>query len=279
MVEVLGVAMGSGGDLSALESESLDIQMHRAERLVEMGYSAEYLDELYTCKKCRDSGYVMGKMCSCLKELYDTEVAKSLSSLIKVGNECFESFDLRYYDDTISPRTGVSPRRCMETVFATCRAYADRFSPGSINLLLRGGPGLGKTFLSACIARVVAEKGFSVVYESSGHAFEAFEEKKFSRFDDTQAELRVSRMLTCDLMILDDLGTEMPGAFATSALYYLLNTRIGENRSTIISTNLSEDELRRRYSAQIASRIEGEFHNLEFSGRDIRAIKKERGLK
>jgi len=278
MVEVFGCAMGGGKDIHALEQESLDIQMRRAETLVSMGYPDNYLEEIVSCPHCRDSGYVMGKMCSCLKELYEKEAAKSLSDLMLMGDECFCSFDLSYYDDTVNPATGVSPRRCMMMVGAACQTYAEHFAPGSMNLLLRGGPGLGKTYLSACIARVVSEKGYSVVYESAGDAFEAFEEKRFSRYDDCDGALKVENMLKCDLLILDDLGTEMPGGFAGAALYSILNKRLSSGGSMIISTNLTSEELHRRYTPQIVSRLEGEFETLEFCGRDIRAIKKERGI-
>ena len=276
MVELFGAAMGSGGDVAALERESLDIQAKRAETLTALGYPSDYLDEIVCCEKCRDSGYVMGHMCSCLRELYEREVAQSLSSLMLMGDESFERFDLTYYDDTVNPRTRVSPRMCMETVLRACRTYAESFRPGSMNLLLRGGPGLGKTFLSACIARVVSEKGCSVVYQTAGDAVEAFEEKRFSRLDGGEAAGTVERMLSCDLLILDDLGTELPGGVVAAALYSLINHRLTAKKSMIISTNLSEEELRRRYTPQIASRIEGEFEELEFAGSDIRAIKKER---
>ena len=278
MVELFGSAMGSGKDVHELERESLELQERRSQLLTAMGYSANYLDEIVRCPVCRDSGYVMGKMCDCLKAEYDRAAARQLSDLVMMSGERFENFDLSYYDDGINACTGISPRKCMTMVLATCMTYAQHFAPGSINLLLRGGPGLGKTYLSACIARVVSEKGFSVVYESAGDAFEAFEEKRFSRLDDGDAAAKVDRMLTADLLILDDLGTEMPGNLANAALYSLLNKRISAGKSTIISTNLSEDELHRRYTPQIASRIEGEFEPLEFCGRDIRAIKKERGM-
>ena len=278
MVELFGCAMGGGKDVHLLEQESLDIQMRRAETLVYLGYSADYLDEIVSCEKCRDSGYVMGKMCSCLKELYDKEAANSLSDLMLMGDECFCSFDLGYYDDTVNPVTGVSPRRCMAMVAQTCRTYAEHFAPGSMNLLLRGAPGLGKTFLSACMARVISEKGYSVVYESAGDAFEAFEEKRFSRYEDSEAERKVQNMLQSDLLILDDLGTEVPGGMANAAFYSILNKRLASGGSMIISTNLSPEELKRRYTPQIVSRLEGEFEALEFCGRDIRAIKKERGV-
>ena len=145
---------------------------------------------------------------------------------------------------------------------------------------LKYGPGLGKTFLSACIARVVAERGFSVAYESASAALGAFEAQRFSR-DTAEGESAASRVreyLGCDLMILDDLGTEMVTSFSVSALYQLVNTRLGAGRQTIISTNAGFDELARKYGPQIMSRLEGEYLLLPFSGRDIRLLRKERGI-
>ena len=163
----------------------------------------------------------------------------------------------------------------MAVVFAGCRKFADRFPDVSSNLLLRGGTGLGKTYLSACIARVVAEKGYSVCYDSASTALEAFERQKFSRNPEEAeaASVRVKRMLSCDLMILDDLGTEMVTPMSVSALYTLINTRLNEHRRTIISTNCSDEELSRRYTPQICSRIQGEFLELPFYGTDIRRLR------
>lgn len=164
-------------------------------------------------------------------------------------------------------------------VCETCREYARNFGPGSPNLIFMGGPGLGKTYLSACIARAVAEAGFSVAYESAAAALGAFETQRFSRENEegAQAASRVREYLGCDLMILDDLGTEMVTSFSVSALYQLVNTRLNEGRSTIISTNCGFEELRRKYGPQICSRLEGEYLLLSFSGRDIRLLRKERG--
>ena len=152
------------------------------------------------------------------------------------------------------------------------RKFADNFPNVSSNLLFQGGPGLGKTFLSACIARVVAEKGCSVCYDSAVSALEAFEKQKFSRDPDEAdaASARVRRMLDCDLMILDDLGTEMVTPMSVSALYTLINSRLAAGRRIIISTNCTDEELARRYTPQIYSRIAGEFVRLPFAGRDIR---------
>jgi DNA replication protein DnaC len=284
MAEVIRLTLKKGGDVGQavenIKNKSLELQARRAELLVENGWPIDYLDDIYSCKKCRDTGYVAGKICDCLKELYDQEVAKSLSCLLKLGQQSFETFDLGYYDDTADPVTGISPREYMETVYRHCLEYAQTFERRTESLLLRGGTGLGKTFLSACIARVVSAKGFSVVYDTAVSALGAFEAQKFARTPEEaeEAEFRVRQMLDCDLMILDDLGTEMVTSFSSSALYTLINTRILNNRKTVINTNLSSEELRRRYSPQICSRLEGEFWNLEFVGRDIRAIKKERGL-
>ena len=166
----------------------------------------------------------------------------------------------------------------MERVFQICRTFAQTFRPGTMNLLLQGGTGLGKTYLSACIARVVAGAGYAVAYETAASALDAFECAKFQRSsaDGEAAAQRVEQYLGCDLMILDDLGTEMITAYSTSALYTLINTRLTRKKATIISTNCSNEELQKKYTPQILSRIEGEYQTLPFVGRDIRQIKKER---
>ena len=199
---------------------------------------------------------------------------RSLGTLLQHGDESFERFDLNYYD--AAPAGGVSPRETMTMVFEACRKFADNFPAVSANLLFQGGTGLGKTYLSACIARVVAGKGFSVCYDSAAAALEAFEVQKFSRDQEAgeAASARVRRMLGCDLMILDDLGTEMISSISLSALYTLLNTRLVNGKKIIIITNCSDEELLKKYTPQICSRIKGEFLRLPFVGRDIRLIRK-----
>ena len=260
--------------LAALEKDNLDIQMRRAELLVENGWPVEYLDDIYSCPKCRDSGVYEGGVCSCLEKLYNKELTKELGTLLQHGDESFERFDLNYYD--AAPVGGVSPRETMTMVLGACRKFADNFPAVSANLLFQGGTGLGKTYLSACIARVVAAKGYSVCYDSAAAALEAFEVQKFSRDPEASeaANARVRRMLDCDLMILDDLGTEMVSSISTSALYTLLNTRLVNGKKIIISTNCSDEELQKKYTPQIYSRIKGEFLRLPFVGRDIRLIRK-----
>ena len=169
----------------------------------------------------------------------------------------------------------------MSYALEICREYSSKFGPTSGNLLFSGNTGLGKTFLSASIAKVVSEKGFSVVYDTAVSVMEAFELQKFDRSGDGSAEIasRVRRYMDCDLLILDDLGTEMTTNFTQSALYTLVNGRLLRDKKTIITTNLGEAEMRKRYTPQIVSRLEGEYLPLGFAGKDIRAIKHERGLK
>lgn len=281
MSEVVESALGGRGrSMEEIMAESLELQARRAERLVENGWPMDWLDGAWECPKCRDSGFVEGRPCLCLKELYEKEKAKDLSALLKLGEESFGSFDLGYYDDRPDPASGISPRQVMEIVFGTCYDYALNFGKNSPNLLFRGGTGLGKTFLSACIARVVSQRGHSVVYDTAVSALEAFETQRFARGSQeaAEAEERVRRLLDSELVILDDLGTEMTTEFSKSALYTLINTRLIRGGRTIISTNLSPRELERRYTPQIVSRLEGEYQTLIFAGSDIRRIKKERGL-
>ena len=272
MAELVGLTLRGGAELNAaikaLEDESLALQAKKAELLVERGYEMDYLDDIFSCKTCRDTGYFGGKMCSCLKAMYNAEVTRELGTLLKNSDECFEKFDLSLYGDA---------RESMEIVYNPCREYANSFSERSMNLMFQGGTGLGKTFLSACIARVVAGNGHSVCYDTASSALEAFETKKFSRDAQTaeNAAVKVERMLDCELMILDDLGTEMPTPMSVSALYTLINTRLVNGRKTVISTNLTDAELSKRYNPQICSRLEGEFTKLPFFGSDIRLTKKE----
>ncbi len=283
MSDLVRLTLSKPADLShrleSLQKENLDLQMRKAELLHAQGFPIDYLDEIVSCKVCGDTGMVDGRLCACMERRYNRELTKELSVLLRSGDESFERFDLSLYPDTPEQESGVSARSAMRIVFSACRGFADSFPdvPANLrNLLLRGESGLGKTYLSACIARSVAERGYSVCYDTASAALEAFEKQKFSRIPEEAeaAALRAERMLSCDLMILDDLGTEMATPAAASALYTLINTRLTRSLHTVISTNCSDDELRRRYSPQICSRLFGEFLELPFYGNDIRLMKR-----
>ena len=264
-------AFTRGGDpaqlLEEARRENLSLQQERAQ-LVEMYFEEGYLDDSPVCTHCGGNGYVGSTMCECLRELCRQEQKKELTFL-NVGRESFDQFRLDYYPERDNIRT------LMEKTYQLCRRYAYGFSEKSPNLLFSGDTGLGKTFLSACIARTVADNGYSVVYETAGHLFGKMERAKFA--GDEQARRECDKYLACDLLIVDDLGTEMPGQFTTSALYGLVNDRIQSGKPTIISTNLTSEEFAHRYNRQIASRLRGSFLRVPFVGEDIRVIKS-RGL-
>ena len=266
---------GSDGraEMDAVRMENLSLQRERA-RLAAEYFEEGYLDDSPICVSCGGSGYVGSNMCECLRELCRQEQKKEVS-ILSGSKETFNQFRLDYYSDRFDPNFGASHRTIMDKNFQTCRRYALTFSQASGNLLFVGGTGLGKTFLSACIARTVADRGYSVVYETSNRLFGKLEQAKFAPSEESRRE--AAKFLECDLLIVDDLGTEMPGQFVTAALYSLLNDRILEGKPMVISTNLNVDEMARRYSPQIASRLHGGFNRLTFVGDDIR-IQKSKGI-
>ena len=277
MTEAAQTVFAQGGDAVAameqVKQDNLILQTERA-RLVAEHFAPGFLDENPVCNKCGGSGYVGTTMCSCLQELCRQEQKKELRQLTS-GYEQFENFRLDYYSDRIDPTYGASHRDIMAKTLQRCSSYADAFAPGCGNLLFVGNTGLGKTFLSACIANAVTDKGCSVAYESAPRLFAKLEKNRFN--PDEQSREDVQRFAQSDLLIIDDLGTEMPGGFVTAALYDLVNQRLLEEKSMIVSTNLNVEEIAKRYSPQIASRLQGSFKGMTFVGEDIRVLKS-RGL-
>lgn len=278
MTGVVTAALRRGEDpapaIAQLRAKNLDLQDERNLLLGAMGLAPSDLDDMPACPLCGDSGWKGTQMCECLHRLCAQEQISALSDLFKLGEQTFDSFRFDYYGTTPHPATGISPRDNMENViFPVCLNYARMFGQrASRNLFLYGAPGLGKTFLSACIARTVSEQGHSVVYDTAGNIFARFEDQKFARDPEARDETR--RYLNCDLLIVDDLGCELTTPFVQTALYTLVNSRLTGSKHTIISSNLSMDEVARRYSPQIASRLEGEYNALHFFGEDIRLLKK-----
>ena len=264
--------------LRALEQHNLALQRERAELRVGAGYPYDYIDEKVQCQLCQDRGFLRdGSPCRCLMAYYTREQNRRLSKLLDLGGQSFDTFSFDWYSADVWPEYGRSPLENMEMIREICGNYAHTFGPRSGNLLFTGPPGLGKTFISACIAREVSDLGFSVVYDTATHIFAQFESGKFGRENpfDEDAHTDINRYLHCDLLIMDDLGTEMATAFVTSTLYQILNQRLVAGRQTILNTNLSLEDLGKRYGAATLSRIEGEYQILTFFGEDIRRQKRE----
>ena len=271
MAQAAQAAFRAGSDgqaeMEKVKSANLSLQRERA-ALAAAHFEEGYLDDSPLCHHCGGSGYIGTSMCECLRELCRQEQKKELTFL-SAGREHFDQFRLDYYPDRLDSTMRVNIRALMERNFEVCRRYAFTFSEKSGNLLFSGDTGLGKTFLSACIARVVADRGYSVIYESASHMFTKMERAKFYGDEDARAE--VDKYAQCDLLIVDDLGTEMPGQFVTASLYTLVNDRILHGKPMIVSTNLNTEDFARRYSPQVASRLNGNFQRIPFLGEDIRA--------
>lgn len=262
---------GSDGRAAMEQVKQANLALQEEKKqLIAQNFGEGWLDETPICPHCGGAGYLGSQMCGCLKALCQEEQQKELT-LLSAGQEQFSHFRLDYYPDRIDPKYGRSMRAVMEKTYSICQQYAYHFSEQSGNLLFSGDTGLGKTFLSACIAKTVAGKGYSVVYESAPHLFAKLEKARFQA--DEEARREADQYSQCDLLIIDDLGTEMPGVFTTSALYTLINDRILRQKATIISTNLLGDALESRYSPQIASRLRGDFRRVAFVGEDIRILK------
>lgn len=254
--------------LGAIRTRNQKLQAERNWILEAGEFEDGYLDDTPVCTRCGGTGYDGSQMCSCLRELCRQEQKKELTSLLGSGRESFDTFRLDVYSDAYDPKLGTSPRELMRSNLNICKKYAAGFSAASGSLLFSGATGLGKTFLSACIARQIADRGFSVMYETAIRLFGDFETEKFGAQGGDGSLTR--KYFDCDLLIIDDLGTEMTTQFTVSALYSVLNTRMMEGKPILISTNLLPEALETRYSPQIASRIVGTFRLIKFAGDDLR---------
>lgn len=265
-----------GGDTQAgvasLQAENERIQAARRDLLARYGYPADYCSPRYECPKCRDSGYIGIRMCTCMRKKL-TEAGMMSSGLgMLMKTQSFENFSLDYY------KNDPAAYARMQDNLQKIRIYATNFGGpewGKIahNMLFFGGTGLGKTHLSTSIARVVIEHGYDVFYNSAVGMLADFETQRFGNSAVLGDADNTSRYTTCDLLILDDLGTELVNQFTLSVLYTVINTRMNLAKATIISTNLTAAELRKTYSDRITSRLFGEFNPIPFVGTDVRKLK------
>ncbi|MBP3442923.1 MAG: ATP-binding protein [Clostridia bacterium] len=264
-IKAVGMGNGSEDFIKKLADINLDAQKKRRDLLVANGFTEDWLDVRYTCPKCKDKGSVGGYACECYKLLLRSIEYEKLCSKLPVDKCRFDNFKLDYYPDG----AGISPRRRMESVLGYCKAYADDFSMKSPSLLLYGKTGLGKTHLSLAIAGKAVEAGYGVIYMTAQNLFNRLEREKFGRGEENTEQ----SILDCDLLIIDDLGSEFSTQLTVSALYNIVNCRGLEEKPTIISTNLIPDDLKNTYSDRIASRILSAYTILQFDGADIRQIK------
>lgn len=254
--------------LSRIRKDNEALQSERGRLLIAYGYPADYTSPKFDCKKCEDTGFIETKMCSCMRfQLTMAGLESSgLGRLFETQN--FDTFSLKYYQG--DPTT----YRRMTTVLEICNEYAESFDGNTRdNLLLCGKTGLGKTHLSTAMAGVIIGRGYEVVYESAQNLFDDYSAERFGKkISGREADTR--RYAECDLLIIDDLGTESGNSFTVSCLYNLMNSRLIAGKPVILSTNLSTEELQNRYGDRIYSRLVGEFDILPFYGTDIRMQKR-----
>lgn len=265
------------------DKEAADYVKSEAERLrnqKSLFFSQNGIQEYtpdYKCTACKDTGFSPdGKRCACyIKKLrqYLTFPGERVNNS-KLDNSSFNDFDLSYYPNHVDPELGVSPRKIMRAVFAECTKFAHSFSgEDSGNLLLCGPSGLGKTLMASSIANAVAAGGYLSIYKSSYKIFQFMEDYKFSKIDRDAYSVTNDALYGCDLLVIDDFGTEFITSYTQSAFFDLLSTRLDSGKSTVISTNLPLEKISEIYQERVMSRLKNEFEVLRFAGEDIRAIK------
>ncbi len=257
-------------DIEKLMNESLALQEKKKTILLKNGYTENALDIQYTCPACKDTGFIGSRRCKCHNEILKNIERDNLSRIAPIEDCTFDSFNINYYPQQIM-ENGISLRDKAEKIKENCRKYAASFTASSKNIMFMGSTGLGKTHLSLAIANVVINRGFSVIYGTAQNILSDLQNENFGRDDNLRYYERA--VLNCDLLILDDLGTEFKNAYTVACLYNIINTRLSAKLPTIISTNFTFDELEEKYDQRITSRISGEYSKLILVGNDIRYIK------
>ena len=259
------------GTLEDIKTQIEALSQEKASLLRQHGYPDNYLAMEYTCSKCQDTGYVGQSKCSCLKNSI-IEILYEQSNIKEVlTKENFSTFSFSHYDNTTKdPITSMTALENMHDVVKTCREYIDNFKTDYKSLYLYGPTGVGKTFLTNCIAKELIEDSSSVIYVSAIRLFEILANSTFKKNDNADGKDLADNILDCDLLIIDDLGTEMVNSFTASALFNCINERHLRRKSVIISTNLSLAELRSTYSERVFSRITSNYTLLKIYGDDLR---------
>ena len=254
--------------LHTLKEKIIDLRMKKSELLVSNGFGMEYLNLHYRCNKCRDTGFIGNTKCSCFKQkvidVYYT--GSELRGMLQTHN--FDCFRLDYYPTRKSELESESPKKNMEKILSRSMSFLKNFDTTDENLLFYGSSGTGKTFLSHCITKELIDKGSFVVYRTAEELIKALKEIRFN--GDTSLE---ELLINCDLLIIDDLGTEQISDFTKTEMFNLLNTKLLKQKKMLVSTNLTLENLLHTYTERITSRLLGNFTACKFFGDDIR-IKK-----
>lgn len=276
MEEAVRMISDQNGDLTAAKIKDLanGLEQKKKHLLVCNGYPADYLDAVYDCPVCRDTGFVMEKRCSCLEKILRETAYNQNSIKYILDIQHLSDFSLNYYDNT--EKDGYpSARRNMKNILALSKQFLEKFDqPEEKNLFFSGNTGLGKTFLSSCIARELLEHGHSVFYQTAAKIIDIAEDYKFYRREvQYDIENAMENIYQSDLLIIDDLGTEARTSYGIPAIFEIVNTRLLNHKKMIINSNLKLQDIEQIYTTRLASRLIGSFHLCEFYGEDIRLLK------
>ncbi|TAH68460.1 MAG: AAA family ATPase [Anaerolineaceae bacterium] len=267
---------GNTEALDELKDKSTKLRELQKQLLLDDGYPEDYLLMQYHCSKCKDTGFIGNEKCSCFKQAIADMIYEGSNIKSVLDRENFSAFSFKYYsDDYIDESIGLSPLSNMQKIVAGCKSFIRHFDKKHENLLFLGNTGVGKTFLANCIAKELLDRGYTVIYLTAFRLFDILEKYKFGKEAENTlaAANQFEYILDCDMLIIDDLGTELSNSFTTSQLYLIINERLLRQKSTLISTNLSLDNLNTNYSERIYSRIISNYCIRRIVGEDIRLHK------
>ncbi len=248
-----------------------ELQEKKAQLLTRNGYPADYLAPVYNCKSCKDTGYIGSTPCSCLKQHKTAMLYKNSNLMEVLESENFNTFSENYYNDTeVNENLSLTPRQNIIKIKEICLDYTRHFDEIYKNIIFYGPTGVGKTFMTHCIAKALLDTSHTVIYLTALQLFDILEKNKFGKNNIPEYSGQVSYILESELLIIDDLGTELANSFTSSQLYYLIEERHLKRKAVIISTNLPFKELRDRYSERIFSRFTGYYNFYMIAGDDIR---------
>ena len=273
-MKIMGDAVGA----AAMKKEAAMLKEQKAKYMERSGYPADYMEMKYRCPDCKDTGYHDGKKCHCFKRI-EIEILYDQSNIKDVlARENFDTLSMEYYDrEKIDEKTGMTVLEYMTMVIEECKEYVQNFGEEKGSILFTGSTGCGKTFLSNCIARELIQRGFSVVYLTATDMFDVLSESRFGNRDEEEAKDRAAYILDCDLLIIDDLGTEMINTFTASQLFYCVNERLNRKKGTIISTNLALNRMQDEFTERVTSRIMSQYKIFPLLGEDLRFVRRRFG--
>lgn len=260
--------------IEEIKNLSLKLNEEKKKLMIENGFFETYFEDIYICKKCKDTGFINNTKCDCFNQKLINKAynMSNISEIIKVDN--FSTFEFDYYSKNFDEENGISPYENIYIIMKKVTVFIEEFDEKFNNIIFYGGPGLGKTFICRCIAKELLDKGKTVVYVTAFDLFDMIEKERFSKEEDNFRKEMIKFRNEADLLIIDDLGAEFITSLSTTELFNIINNRILNKKSTIISTNLSPEQLMEQYSARVTSRFYGEYDMIKIFGDDIRIKKK-----